>query len=219
MLGVAQLDAIGTVLQNSVASGQPWQVIANQVLMAEVIAPDVTPYFSEEEIALLHKEWWAGTSTFIEMSAFGLPWKVDSWSGYPVAREKFYARARKAGVNGLLVVTGDSHTWWANDLVAANGTHMGVELGVTAVASDPRFDRSSFGGKGANIARLTETENKDVLYHSGDHHGYIALTLERDEARAEFIAVDTIETNDYSAFEKATFTVKRKDGEVKFAPK
>lgn len=215
MLGGAQIDYLDRIFRNSVASGQPWRLIANQVTMAKVTAPDLTPHVTEEDIAALEKEW-KPARAFIQSSALGLPSNFDAWDGYPAARERFYDLARTAGDDGMIVVTGDTHTWWANDLIDREGNQMGVELGTHSVSSPSPYNKNFLGGKGAEYALLTNQKNKDVRYISGEHHGFIHLTVNRTTARAEYRAVDTIETPSYNAFTKVAFDIKKSNGSAKF---
>lgn len=208
MLGAAQLDFLDATFRKSVAAGQPWRLVANQIIMAEVIAPDLNPHVDEADIAALEREW-DQARAFVAFSALGLPVNLDAWDGYPAARQRFYETAQAAGVDGLIVVTGDTHTWWANDLKSKDGTHMGVELGVHSVTSPSPYRRSFLGGKGAEYAMLTARDNKSVRYLSGENHGYIDLYVQRDGATARFMAVDTVEAPSYSAFEKASFAIKK----------
>ena len=208
MLGRAQLDYFDRVLRNSVASGQPWRLIANQVIMAKVTAPDLNPHVSEEDIVALEQQW-DQARAFVKSSALGLPLNFDAWDGYPSARERFYGLARDAGAAGMIVVTGDTHTWWANDLTDRSGGHMGVELGTHSVTSPSPYRKEFLGGKGAEYALLTNRENKDVRYLSGESHGFIDLTITREKARAEFVAVDTIDSKAYNGFVKAAFDIKK----------
>ena len=208
MLGAAQTDYLDRTLKNSVAAGQPWRLIANQVTMAKVTAPDLNPHVSEEQITELEKQW-NEARAFVKMSALGLPLNFDAWDGYPAARERFYDTVRDAGAQGMIVVTGDTHTWWANDLVDKNGGHMGVELGTHSVTSPSPYNAGFLGGKGADYALLTNRENDDVRYLSGEYHGFIDLTITRDTARAEFKAVDTIESGNYNAFTHAAFDIEK----------
>ena len=208
MLGAAQLDYLDRTLRNSVASGQPWRLIANQVTMAKVTAPDLTPHVTEEQIAELEQQW-DQARAFVKSSALGLPLNLDAWDGYPAARERFYDVVRDAGAAGMIVVTGDTHTWWANDLVDKNGGHMGVELGTHSVTSPSPYRKEFLGGKGAEYALLTNRDNKDVRFLSGEYHGFIDLTIMRDAARAEFVGVDNIESSAYNAFTHVAFDIKK----------
>lgn len=216
MLGDEQLAYLESVFRASVAKGQPWRLLANQIIMAETIAPDLSPHVDEAGIQELEKSW-DQARAFVEASKLGLPTNLDAWDGYPAARERFYDMIKAEGRDGLIVVTGDTHTWWANDLVARDGTKMGVELGVQSVTSPSPYRKSFLGGRGERYALLTNQQNKAVRYLSGEDHGYIDLLIRRDGAEAKFMAVDTVETPAYSAFEKAAFKIRRSGGAAKFS--
>ncbi|MEO1250752.1 MAG: alkaline phosphatase D family protein [Pseudomonadota bacterium] len=216
MLGAAQLDYLDRAFRQSKAAGQPWRLIANQIIMARVTAPDLSEYVTEQDIISLEAEW-DQARAFVEFSKLGLPTNLDAWDGYPAARERFYEMVREAGADdGVIVVTGDTHTWWANDLTTREGAQFGVELGVNSVTSPSPYRSEFLGGKGADYALLTNRENPDVRYLSGDAHGFIDLTITKDGARAVFRAVDTIASQNYNAFDKAAFDIARKDGAARF---
>jgi phosphodiesterase/alkaline phosphatase D-like protein len=216
MLGSAQIDFLSDAFERS--RGKPWRLIANQVIMAKVTAPDLSPHVSEEDIAALEAQW-DQARAFIEFSKLGLPTNLDAWDGYPAARERLYGLLREKNTEGLIVLTGDTHTWWANDLVADNGDKMGVELGVHSVTSPSPYGSSFLGGKGADYALLTAKDNKDVRYISGEYHGYIDLHVTKTEANARYMAVDRIDAPDYQGFEKVSFRIEKENGVSKFTGK
>ena len=216
IFGGAQLDFLDRAFRTSTGEGQPWQLVANQIIMAKVTAPDLTEYVTEEDIISLEQQW-NQARAFVKSSALGLPTNLDAWDGYPAARERFYDMAKEAGADGMIVVTGDTHTWWANDLTAQDGAQMGVELGVHSVTSPSPYRKEFLGGKGADYALLTNRDNDDVRYLSGENHGYIDLTVTRDAARAEYKAVDTIESRNYNGFTKVAFDIEKKNGAATFA--
>ena len=216
MLGAAQLDFMAYAFAGATAARRPWRLVANQIIMANVIAPDLSPHVTEEGLVELEKQW-DQARAFVQFSTLGLPTNLDAWDGYPAARERFYDRMREAGAEGMIVVTGDTHTWWANDLADRKGAPVGVELGVNSVTSPSPYRRDFLGGKGAEYALLTNQENKSVRYLSGEDHGYIDLLVTPDAATARFMAVDTIESGAYNAFEKARFDIAKKNGVARFA--
>lgn len=216
MLGAAQLDYLNDVMTRSKQAGQPWRVVANQIIMARVTAPDLTPHVTEEEIVALEQQW-DQARAFVKASTLGLPTNFDAWDGYPAARQRFYDMVRQsANKDGLIVLTGDTHTWWANDLTDDSGDLMGVELGVGSVTSPSPYRKEFLGGKGAEYALLTNRENSDVRFLSGEGHGYIDLEITPDSANARFMAVDTITTDQYNAYEKAQFKIGRDDDVASF---
>jgi len=216
MLGRAQTDYLSRTIAESNSAGQPWRLIANQIIMAKVATPDLSAHITEEGIEELQSQWDQGRA-FVEVSKLGLPSNFDAWDGYPAARERFYDMAKAAGGDGMIVVTGDTHTWWANDLTDRAGDLRGVELGAHSVSSPSPYRKEFLNGKGAEYSLLTNRDNEDVRYLSGEDHGYIDLVIGREDAKARFMAVDTVESRDYNAFEKAAFTIKRGDGAAKFS--
>jgi phosphodiesterase/alkaline phosphatase D-like protein len=216
MLGEAQRAFVEASLSRARTAGQPWRIIANQVIMAKVTAPNLEPHVTEQDLIELEREWPPARS-FIKFSTMGLPTNLDAWDGYPAAREKLYETMQRTGAEGVIVITGDTHTWWANDLVAKDGRRVGVELGAHSVTSPSPYRKAFLGGKGEEYALLTGRDNKDVRYINGEDHGYIDLHVTREKASADFIAVDTIEAPDYGVFVKCGFDIKKSAGVAQFA--
>ncbi|MBD0865263.1 MAG: hypothetical protein GDA36_06445 [Rhodobacteraceae bacterium] len=79
MLGQEQLDFTTTTFMQSKDAGKPWRVLANQVVMGHLNTPDLKPHIDEASIAAI-KSTWAGIRPFVELSKFGLPVYLDSWT-------------------------------------------------------------------------------------------------------------------------------------------
>lgn len=102
---------------------------------------------------------------------------TDAWAGYPPARERFFAAlARHRAVNPV-VLTGDIHSFWVNDLANAAGRPVGVEL-VTSSICTSTYDKSA-------VLPL----NPAVKYHDGKRNGYVRCELTREKLRADFVAI------------------------------
>lgn len=214
MMGEAQLNYIETALKTSVAANEPWRVIANQVIFAEVIAPNLAPYASEEMLTALEKEW-DQARAFVAFTALGLPLNLDSWDGYPAARERFYDMVKATGTKDLVVLTGDTHESWANDLYTATDEHMGVELGAPGVTSPA--PSTYLGDQAADYSLLMRRQNRDVRFHDHKHNGYFTLTLNEDKGRVDFIGISTVLEPAYEAMGLASFDLKRQNGTVELA--
>ena len=204
MLGDDQIKYITDTLAASKAAGKPWRMLANQVVIGRVNTPDMTPHVDEAAIQAIEPVW-DGVRDFVELSKYGLPLYPDSWDGYPVARDRFYDSLDAAGVEDVLVVTGDAHEFWVNDLTKADGTRMGVEIGTTSVSSDTIG--SFLGEAAADYALLMTQTNPDVRYYNAVHNGYTDLEITRKEVVAHLVAVDNVTSPEYGAFEVATFAI------------
>lgn len=211
LLGAPQQTFIEETLRRSVATKEPWRLLANQVIMARFVAPDLTPYVTEEQLTDLEQDFPA-VRDFVAFTRLGLPLNLDAWDGYPAARQRFYDMASRAGARDLIVLTGDTHEFWANDLYDDADQRMGVELGTTGVTSP---GASAVLGDGAfDYSLLVRRENRDVRYHDPLHRGYIALSLDGDEGRVDYIGLDTILSPNYEASVTARFALRRQDGTV-----
>ncbi len=213
LLGQSQTTALFETISDSVQSGTRWRVIANQIIMAEVTAPNLMPLADSPAIAALEKQL-PQIRDFIALSTLDIPLNLDAWDGYPAARERFYAAMSGAGANDLIVLTGDTHEWWANELFAEDGRRMGVELGTNSVTSPGAS--VYFGEEASTYSRLLKDRNSMVQYHKPFGKGYIDLSIDQDSARADFITVDTIMTTDYTVTTDASFDIARRNGSLVF---
>ena len=212
MLGPVQSDFIVKTLKDSKAAGKPWRVLANQVIMGRLITPDMNPYVDEQAIQNIELQW-AAVRAFVETSKYGLPVYLDSWDGYPVAREKFFSRLKSEGVEDILVLTGDAHEYWVNDLTTDTGDKIGIELVTAAVSSEPL---GAFMGKTVHDYALLMTQtNEDVKYYNAASNGYIDLELTRKKGTARFVVVNDVLSDDYDAFETARFTIRPSKNTIK----
>ncbi len=213
MLGQAQIDFVEKELAQSKRQGQPWRLVGNQILMGEVKIPDLTPFIKEETIAKIEKDW-SGVRAFVETSKYRFPLYLDAWSGYPNARERFYAACERAGATDLVVLTGDAHEFWTNDLYRENGTKMGIELGTSSITSATVEEYLGSGTK--DFALLVTRDNPQARYYDPLHKGYIDLTLTHKKGVAKHVSMSTVEAPDYKVKITAQFTFKPKANSVHF---
>ena len=211
MMGLAQEAWLGRELEASIAAGRTWQVIGNQVVMAQVIAPDIKkllgPVLTPALISILPEERRRQGVKISEMFAQRMPYNLDAWDGYPAARERVYQAFRAAGARPI-VVSGDSHAFWANELVDADARHVGVELGVTSITSPGVCDIVP----GLPINRFVEEANTDVHFTDHGAKGFVLLTLTREEAIGELIAVSTIQSKPYDAYPLRRYRITPHEG-------
>jgi len=144
-----------------------------------------------------------------------LPEDLDIWDGYPAARERFYQIARAAGARDLLVLSGDSHSYWANSLFDAPGLAMGVELGATGVSS-PRSLRA-LGAEGMRrFDELNAANNKEIEWTDGRHLGFIRLRINHERAHADFVTVSDVESRRYTTRTVHAVDIVRADGTLRY---
>lgn len=156
MMGTTQLGWLQGEFATSTAT---WQVIGQQVVMGRMNLPAEIltkmaqlDYVDGEaklvllgeintalaECATIKARVLQGDSTVTDEERARvnttLPYNLDAWDGYYVNRETILGTAKAYGKN-LVVLSGDTHNSWANELRDNGGTNVGVEFATTSVSS------------------------------------------------------------------------------------
>ena len=126
-----------------------------------------------------------------------IPYNLDAWDGYAAARETVLATARSLDKN-LVVLSGDTHNAWANDLLDANGNAVGVEF-ATASVSSPGFEASLPNENPAALAASLAQLIVPLQYCDTARRGYLLLTATTAQCRADWVYVSTVSSRTYTA--------------------
>ena len=196
MLAPAMERFFSEAIEESLEAGRPWRLVANQIPMARVQHPRLADDDLVRIAAELPEQTADRLRELARMGTLGLPLYLDPWDGYPEARERLYRLSREQGAQDLLVLTGDSHSFWLNQLSDIAGNAMGFELGTTGITSPGDF--VDFGTAGARlIDRQLAASNPEVLWTEGLTHGYLRLRLTSAQATADYVGVSSIGSRDY----------------------
>ncbi|MDZ4690434.1 alkaline phosphatase D family protein [Terricaulis sp.] len=206
LLGAVQEQWLAEELLRSKRSGATWQIIGNQILMAPVDAPDLSR--TPAPVAAAIERLLPGVTQLLKLTRFPLPLNTDAWDGYPESRSRVLANIRAAGGNAI-VVTGDTHTSWANEINDAQG-RVAVEFGATSITSPS--DAEIFAPAGIDFGAGVIARNPHVKFSSGLKRGYLVLTLSKEQALAEFFSVSNILSKEYETTRAAAFSVAADDG-------
>ena len=207
-IGAAQLRRLSDAFARNRREGTGWTLLGNPTLMAPVRTPDIWPFLSADDARAI-RDGWSDGAGFLVASRFGLPLSLDAWDGYPAERARLLAAIREAEAGPVLVLTGDTHSWWVNEIPETEGRQAGVELAVASVTAQSPFSDRLLAGRGRDLERLLNRENPHVRFVSGQSHGYIDLALGRTEAVADFRAVSTVRSRRYRTFSEARFRIRR----------
>ncbi|MEU0852146.1 MULTISPECIES: alkaline phosphatase D family protein [Streptomyces] len=116
---------------------------------------------------------------------------MDSWDGYPASRERVLAGAQAAGVENLMVLTGDVHVHYGFDIKRdfsdPDSRTLGTEIVTSSVTS---------GGNGSAKPSNWNTylaANPHLRFYNG-LRGYATVSLGRELARADFKTVSHVTT-------------------------
>jgi alkaline phosphatase D len=145
---------------------------------------------------------------FAQLKALGRPNAVggslfvnpDQWDGYPPCRDRVFDMIDAAGGN-VVVLTGDIHSAWANDLArdpnnadVANGGYdpatgagsRAVEFVATSITSPGLPDPDGL------FAGIIFGQNPHIRHADLDRRGYLLLDIQPQRVVGEFWVVDTV---------------------------
>ncbi len=192
ILGGEQEDWLRTRLRASRDRGATWQIVGQQLLVAPVRLPELDDLAIVVGDEAKVRKW---VRRLMRQRQLGLPWNLDSWDGYPAARERFY-RDVKENARNLVVLSGDTHNSWAFELSGDDGEHYGVELATPSVTS-PGME-GYLPLEPEKLLRGLRDEMPHLVYGNGTDRGYLLLRLTRQEVTAEWHYVDTITHRDFT---------------------
>ena len=169
MLGPVQFDWLAHNLDSSTAQ---WQLLGQQVMMAPLEIP-------------------AGFQpTAVIVNA-------DQWDGYPFERQRLGAHILSHHINNVVVLTGDIHTSWANDLPLPgyDSLHRENSVGVEYVGT------SITSGNELN-SPFTPTTIMGMLHYIRHvdltQHGYYILDITPTRTQGDFIYMSTVTSQNYT---------------------
>lgn len=197
-----------------------WQIVGNQDIMAKLWYPaTVVQANAQGQQAFL-----TAVGTYLNKKAGNpantaadakIPINMDSWDGYPINRETLLQTIRLSGKK-LVVLSGDSHNAWFNDLRTLDGTtKVGVEFATSSVTA-PGYESAGLGdlapyidGSGVAAGNFGTRAGliDDVNYVETKSRGYILMTVTAAAVKGEYVFVDSIRSKSYSASVGKTVTV------------
>jgi alkaline phosphatase D len=175
LLGAAQESWFFDELSGSQARGARWRLVGQQVMMAQ----------------------------FVNVLEPGnCPFNPDQWDGYPAARARVLSTLAENAIGNVVVLTGDFHSSWANDLTLdpfdaatydpSSGTgSVAVEI-VTPSVTSPLPGVSDNPVVAAQLAGVLRATHPHVKYIDFVRHGYTLLDVTPERVLAEWYHVATI---------------------------
>ena len=127
------------------------------------------------------------------------PLLVDDWNGYNAERQAIIGALTNAGVDDVVVLTGDYHESFAADVPGAIGTYdvdqnsVAVEFVVPSVTSPGLGETLERGGfpEGAAVDAAFEgniaLSNSWVKYHEGVSNGFAVIELSAERAQLDYV--------------------------------
>jgi alkaline phosphatase D len=217
MISAAQELWLAGALNASVKSGKPWQLIGSGVTVARVRAPDLKSQMTPEGWAALNAHlagyYKFAVADYQAKSAFDLPFALDSWDGYPAARARLYNIIRATRAR-CVVLSGDSHLAWVNDLHDDAGRRIAAEFGATALTSGGLGDALL---PGTPIGQAFAARNPEVTFLEAFQKGFMLTTITRQAVTCSVMGVSTVQSRTYGTAPIKTFVVTH-EGETVSGP-
>lgn len=212
-----QIAGVGQAMTQSVKDGVAWQVFGNQILMARINGPNMVQALGAEQAQAMVGQADAASRARLErlvrlFSATPTPYNLDAWDGYPAERERVYAAFKAAGARPI-VLAGDSHAAWVNELKDASGARVGAEFGATAISSPSLGDAVG----GMDIGSIFAAQNEEVVFSDQSGKGFTLLRLTKSDVTGELMAMSTVEAKPYEVRTVKRFRVTR-EGDGLSAP-
>jgi alkaline phosphatase D len=157
-----------------VSERRPWTLIAQQVFFAPL--------------------WLDGS----RKSSFS-----DQWDGYAANRDRVFAGLAQPAVRNPVVLSGDVHSFWCNDLNDASGKAMGTEIVTSAIAA-----ASPPAGRFGDV----RTNNPHVRYSDVGNAGYVLIDITPHTLAADFRAINDRTRMDSLVSSVAQFTIEADRG-------
>jgi alkaline phosphatase D len=111
---------------------------------------------------------------------------TDAWDGYRASRQRITQGWVDRQVRNPVVLTGDVHRHWANNLRLNYFNHgspyVGTELVTTSITS----------GGDATDTTPPQVPNNPHLYYVGNHRGYVRVTADGAQLTADFMKVSSV---------------------------
>jgi len=178
--------------KNKLATAQnTWKIVGQQVMFAQLQLLEIQRLLPG-----------VPTNDFSPLVAINM----DQWDGYPSEREEILDFVEENAIKNMVVLTGDIHSSWANELykssaILTSGVFeepLGVEF-VTPSVTSPGFP----DGAAELVSAVLPVVNPHMKYTDLKNHGFILMDVTHQRAQAEFYYADNIDAADQSGVESS----------------
>ncbi len=127
---------------------------------------------------------------FAPLEIAGVGVNEDQWDGYPAERNSIMSQVLANNIEGVVVLTGDIHTAWGNDVPTANYQSNGTGSAfVEYVTPSITSTNSPIGGLGEAVIQLA---NNHMKYINLTEHGFLILDVNQVRAQSDWFYVNTL---------------------------
>lgn len=132
------------------------------------------------------------------LKVFGVAVNGDQWDGYPAERDRVFNHILNNNINDVVVLTGDIHSSWANDLPTS-----GYDPNLLVGSAGVEFVTPSVTSPGLDLGVASSVilaANNHMKYLDLNQHGFVLLDVNQSRTQADWFYVNTIDlsSNQYS---------------------
>jgi len=131
-------------------------------------------------------------------------WSMDQWSGYDAARKRFVERLAQPDVPNPIVLTGDIHSNWVNDIQVdfdrEKDPIVATEFVGTSISS------SGDGRRDTEYAESVQRENPFVRFFNRER-GYVSCTVTPESWTSDYQVVEYVSRPGAPLVTRASFVV------------
>jgi len=140
---------------------------------------------------------------FAPLEVFGVPVNADQWDGYNTDRQEIEDHIRLNNIENVVILTGDIHTSWANDVPGPgyNSSSGANSICVEFVETSVTSTNFSLPVSESIIRAL----NPHMKYVRLTDHGYMMFDVNKSRVQTDYIYTTPVETPSYTTFIDRSF--------------
>tara|TARA_B110000881_G_scaffold186941_1_gene176014 strand:+ start:97 stop:582 length:486 start_codon:yes stop_codon:yes gene_type:complete len=129
---------------------------------------------------------------------------MDIWDGYPHERDELLARLKAAETTNPIVLTGDIHSNWVNNILSDFSDDSSEVIATEFVGTS-----ISSGGDGSDVSSTTAqtlSDNPHIKFYNRQR-GYVSCNLTKDLWQSDYKVLDKVTEPGHPIRTRASFVV------------
>lgn len=134
---------------------------------------------------------------FAPLKVFNIPVNQDQWDGYPAERKRVQDHIMNNNIENVVVLTGDIHTSWGND-VPYNSSY-DPQTGANSVCVEYVTTSITSANSPLPVSQaIIQAANNHVKFVDLDKHGYVLLDVNSQRTQGDWYFVNTVTDTAYA---------------------
>lgn len=172
-----------------------WQALGQQVMLMPNVSPDLEEALDLDKPAMVDRDYLA---KIVAASKGNPPMILDTWNGYPAARERLLGLLKAKAANPV-VLSGDLHTAMAGSVYSLqDDAPVTVEIMAPAISS-PGFSEYLPERYPGAVADAAMAVNPHIEFMNTEKKGWVKVVFDADACTAEWRYVGDVHKRAFSA--------------------